>query len=101
MFNAKSCFLTNFEEYATIMQGASPEFSILGEKWVAMLYILFRAAHSLAETATMRRGWPVSRLSEEEDKKIVAEVNSARDEALTYENFMAAIGEENLEDDSR
>jgi hypothetical protein len=99
MFNAKFCFLTNFEEYATIMQGASPEFSLLGKKWVGMLYLLFGEAQSLELVATKR--WPISRVSKEEKRKTIAEVNSAKDEALTYENFMAAIGEENLEDDSR
>jgi hypothetical protein len=94
MFNAKFCFLTDSKEYATIMQGVSPEFSLLGKKWVAVLYLLFRNAYFLVETVATR--WLISGVSREEERETVAEVNSARDEALTYEKFMAAIGEEAL-----
>jgi serine/threonine protein kinase len=94
MSDAKTRFLTDFNEYAAIMRGASPEFSVLGKKWVGTLYVLFGEAHSLAKTATRR--WSISHISEEEERKTVAEVSSARDEALTYERFMAVIGEDAL-----
>jgi hypothetical protein len=94
MSYAKSHFLTHFEEYETIMRGASPEFSALGKKWVRKLYGLFRNAHYLEQAAT--KDWPFFDVSEEEQRRTAAEVNSARDTALTYQKFVAAIGEDAL-----